>query len=71
METKLKKELSNKNLIVKGRGSERTSASLKLIKKIMYNTEVEDIETNLRRSERNKDILLRRSDRIRSYSKSI
>ena len=70
METKLKYELSNKKLIVNGRGSERTSASIKQIENIMRQTKVEDEVTILRRSERNKDTLnLRRSDRIRSYSK--
>ena len=78
METKLKRELSNKKLIVQGRGSERTSASLKDIEKLMRSTKVEDTVTIVRRSERirNQNITTevtppRRSKRIRAYSKLI
>ena len=72
MEAKLKNELSNKKLIVTGRGLERTSASIKQIENIMRQTNVEDELTILRRSDRHKDTnILRRSERIKTYSKSI
>jgi hypothetical protein len=67
MEVQVKKELSKQNLIVKNRGSERTSATIKEIESIMQQTKVKDIETILRRSDRNiKTQELRRSDRIKN-----